>query len=379
MDVRMDDTTASYLVPLGPVTVFGASNFPLAFSTLGGDTASALAAQCSVVYKLHPAHPLTTRISERVVKEAMKEEGLHTHVFSVVEGDIGLGHELVRHKDIKAVGFTGSLFAGQSLLKTAQSRDEPIPFYAEMGSVNPVFIFPEALNTNYLEISKGLSESVTVGVGQYCTNPGLVFVAGSNLEVDRFICNLVENISQVHQAQMLTKEILCSYIDKIQQFASLKGVKQVYRAESGLTSGAGPTIFSVDFSDFIASSNQIFQKEIFGPCTLLVRCSDVSQFKEISHVLEGQLTSSFHAVNSDVPAAMELVSAVSLKVGRLIWNGFPTGVLVNEAMQHGGPWPSSSDSRTTSVGSRSILRWVRPLCFQGFPPTLLPSHFHVAE
>jgi len=372
LDVRIDGPTASYMIPLGPVAVFGASNFPLAFSTIGGDSVSALASKCPVVYKLHPAHPKTTYITTEVIKAVLEEMHLDPGIFQIVEGDIDLAHALVGHPHIKAVGFTGSQIAGKSLLSTVKLREEPIPFYAEMSSINPIFIFPEALMHKAESIAQGLSDSVTLGTGQFCTNPGLVFIAGDPTTANNFLGALTEAISKVPTRKMLTDGIMNNYMTHVDRFAASTTLNQEYRTQSSPSVGAGPAVFSLDFSEFM-SDPIYYQQEVFGPSTVVVKCTSVQQFSQAAAVMEGQLTASFHAINSDCDKAVDVIDIMSLHVGRLVWNGFPTGVLVNHAMQHGGPWPCSSDSRFTSVGTRAILRWVRPLCYQDFPVNMLPS------
>lgn len=350
----------SMLRPLGPVAIFGASNFPLAFSVAGGDTASALAAGCPVVVKAHPAHPGTSAIAAEAIVEAAKETGMPEGVFSMLFDDgLSVGVALVAHPGIKAVGFTGSRRGGLALWRLANDRREPIPVYAEMGSVNPSVVLPGKLTE---EFAAGLHASATLGVGQFCTNPGLVITVGP---CDAFREVFVAKMAATPGCPMLTDAIGAAYL----QGANVLG-EAVTTLVKPTVIGA-PSVFEVGAAAFVADSS--LQEEVFGPCTLLVTCDDAAEAIAVIRSLEGQLTGSIHGSDADLAEAKDLVDELEEKVGRLIVNQFPTGVEVNSSMVHGGPFPATTDSRTTSVGGRAILRWVRPVCYQNFPAALLPA------
>jgi len=299
-----------------------------------------------------------------------------------IEGDIPAAHQLVSHPSIKAVGFTGSQKAGRAILDSVHKREEPIPVYAEMGSVNPVFFFPNALKERTFELAKELCNSAALGVGQFCTNPGLVFLIGDDDLLVDFVSQFSTQMSQVPCARMLTPSIFEAYKAGLQTMKGYSdlGVRLEYATGSlDHETGAGPAVFSVSIQNFLKNA-ALLQTEIFGPCTLLIKCSSVKQLEKLHTVLEGQLCASFHGTDADkkMPEVQHLLSSISLRVGRMVWGGFPTGVAVNTSMQHGGPWPASSDSRVTSVGTRAILRWARPLCYQDFPNDLLPPEIQDA-
>jgi len=375
-DARIDGPIRSMLVPIGPVAIFGASNFPLAFSTLGGDTASALAAGCTVIYKTHPGHPQTTHRCNDAIQKAIKDLKFPDGVFQITPpGPNALSTELVMHPLIEGLGFTGSRHVGSLLSKAAANRPKPIPAYCEMGSVNPFFVFPNSLGSQSEEIAKGLANSVTLGVGQFCTNPGLVFLIGKKPDIDTFVSSLVKSIAAVPPGPMLTPDILKAYKSGVDELAKVKGVKQLHYTSSDK---AGASVFTVSLSDFTGHAERL-QQEVFGPSTLIVTVDNIkeeAQLQQLPSVLEGQLTATFHGTPIDLqnPNYTNLITQVGERVGRLVWCGYPTGVEVNTSIQHGGPWPASSDGgRTTSVGTRAILRWVRPLAYQNFPEQLLPS------
>jgi len=279
--------------------------------------------------------------------------------------------DLVKHPLIEGVGFTGSQHVGTLIAKTAANRPHPIPTYCEMGSVNPLFVFPDALKTKGTEIAQGLAGSVTQGVGQFCTNPGLVFAIGPKSSTDTFVADLVKTIASVPPGTMLTNDILKNYKSGVEDLGKVKGVKVEHHTSSDQ---AGAAVFSVSYSDFIGNSERL-QKELFGPSTLVVKVDTNQDLSKIPSALEGQLTATYHATEVDTKNEniKQLISHVGERVGRLVWGGYPTGVEVNTAIHHGGPWPASSDGgRTTSVGTRAILRWVRPVAFQNFPEPLLP-------
>lgn len=359
-------------IALGPVAVFGASNFPLAFSVAGGDTASALAAGCPVIVKAHSAHPGTSELVGRAVARAVKTCGLPDGVFSLLYGsgrEVGIA--LVSDPRIKAVGFTGSRSGGLALIQAAQARPEPIPVYAEMSSINPVLLFPAALQTRTQALADGFVASLTLGAGQFCTNPGLV-IALKNAALDSFIAVTAERIKNSPAQTMLTPGIFNAYESAVIALAdntraSVAGIGQI---------GSGPNqgqaqVFVSDAADFLADHN--LQGEAFGAASLIVQCASVDEMREVTERLEGQLTATLHLDDEDLDHARALLPTLERKAGRLLVNGWPTGVEVCDAMVHGGPFPATSDSRTTSVGTAAILRYLRPVCYQDFPDSLLPT------
>lgn len=358
----------SMLRPLGPVAVFGASNFPLAYSVGGGDTASALAAGCPVVVKAHPAHPGTSELVGQAICAAVKSSGLDSGVFSVLfDAGIEVGTTLVEHPAIKAVGFTGSIAGGRALFDLAAKRPEPIPVYAEMGSVNPIFLLPKALEANGKQIAEGLHQSVTLGLGQFCTKPGIVFTNGQ----EPFRSRLQELIQATQPGSMLHAGIAGNYSRGVKRLARHSDVISLSKPPStspGAAASAG--LFETDIATFLADDE--LAAEVFGPTTLLVRYNTMDELLAIARRMEGQLTATVHGEASDFVEARELISVLETRAGRLIFNQFPTGVEVGDAIVHGGPYPASSDSRTTSVGSRAIFRFVRPVCYQNFPEAALP-------
>lgn len=352
-------------VPLGPVAVFGASNFPLAFSVPGGDTASALAAGCPVVFKAHPAHPDTSKLAADAILAAAEETGMPEGVFSIVWGGAETGRALVLDPHIYAVGFTGSLRAGRALFDMAAGRDRPIPVYAEMGSVNPLFVFPSALQARGESIANGYAGSLTMGVGQFCTNPGvLVGLAGSDF--DALLERVTAKLSETIPGTMLYEGIHHAYEAGVRERRNQPEVACHYAGE-----GSAPALFSVDASTFLA--NDALREELFGPAAVAVRCGDYAEMQAVASALEGQLTTTVHFDEEDTEAVRDLLPTLAHISGRVVANGFPTGVEVNSAMQHGGPYPATTDSRSTSVGTAAILRFVRPVAFQDFPETLLPN------
>ncbi|PEG59709.1 aldehyde dehydrogenase (NADP(+)) [Mycolicibacterium boenickei] len=358
-------------VPLGPVAVFGASNFPLAFSVAGGDTASALAAGCPVVVKAHDAHPGTSELVGRAITDAVASSGLPAGTFSLLYGyGPELGAALVTDPRIKAVGFTGSRAGGMALVAAAAARPEPIPVYAEMSAVNPVFLLSGALADRGAELGRAFVGSLTLGSGQFCTNPGLV-IAVDGPELETFAAAAGEAVEASAPTAMLTPGIADSF---------RKGVEAAEREAVLVARGAqadAPAVscraalFSTDATTFLASKT--LQAEIFGAVGVLVRCSDAAEMLRLAKSLEGQLTATIHVDDSDHSQARELLNVLELKAGRILFNGWPTGVEVCHAMVHGGPFPSTSDSRTTSVGARAIERFLRPVCYQDAPKQLLPS------
>ncbi|MFP4137821.1 MAG: aldehyde dehydrogenase (NADP(+)) [Halomonas sp.] len=359
-------------VALGPVAVFGASNFPLAFSVAGGDTASALAAGCPVVVKAHSAHPGTSELVGRAVQKAVAKCGLPEGVFSVLFGaGKEIGQALVADPRIQAVGFTGSRAGGLALQATAQARPQPIPVYAEMSSINPVFLLPEALKARGREIGEAFVGSCTMGAGQFCTNPGLVIaVKGEGLSA--FLDAAGEAVKGSAAQTMLTPGIHGAYQDGVGALAANAKVREVARGQAG----EGPhqcqaALFAASAGDFLA--DEALQAEVFGAASLVIECDDLEQVKAVAEHLEGQLTATLQMDDADLDAARQLLPLLERKAGRILANGWPTGVEVCHAMVHGGPFPATSDSRTTSVGSAAIQRFLRPVCYQNLPQGLLPE------
>ncbi len=358
--------------PLGPVGVFGASNFPLAFSVAGGDTASALAAGCTVIFKAHPAHPGTCELIANAIINAVKKTNMPDGTFSMIQGsstDVGMA--IVKHPLIKAIGFTGSYKGGKAIYDFAVQRPEPIPVYAEMGSTNPVFILPEALKKRKDAIAKGLAASVTLGVGQFCTNPGVVFFEESE-ESKKFEETASESFTNSPAGTMLTSGIKNAYQNGIKNIKNVSGVKVLAEGKSNNTEVEGTAyLFQTNIENFLANEN--LEEEIFGPSTLTVKGNDKSDLLKAAEKLHGHLTISLHATEDDLKNYKELISVLERKAGRLIINGFPTGVEVCHSMVHGGPFPATTDSRTTSVGTLAINRFVRPVSYQNFPDEYLPE------
>lgn len=361
------------LIPLGPVVVFAASNFPLAFSVAGGDTASALAAGCPVVVKAHPAHPGTSERVGTIIREAAKENGIPAGVFSLLHGRSNeLGAALVKHPLAKAVGFTGSLRGGRALFNAAAARPEPIPVYAEMGSTNPVFLLPGALAERGAKIAEGLRQSVTMGVGQFCTNPGLI-IGLENPATHAFVEQFAALMKGAVPGTMLYAGLRDSYDEGVKRFSAVPGVRVAARSstppESQKTQAA-PTLFAADAKTYLATA--AIREELFGPASLVVT-GGPDALEQIAATLDGHLTATIHGTAKDLEDHRDLVAILERKVGRLIFNGYPTGVEVAHSMQHGGPYPATTDSRTTSVGSAAIERFVRPICYQDFPQSSLPE------
>jgi 2,5-dioxopentanoate dehydrogenase len=363
----------SMLRSLGPVAVFGASNFPLAFSVAGGDTASALAAGNPVIVKAHPAHPGTSELVGKVIQKSVRDNGLPAGVFSLLfDSGIDVGVSLVQHRAVKAVAFTGSASGGQALMRLAAGRPAPIPCYAEMGSTNPLFILPGAMRERSAQLAKGVQTSFTMGSGQFCTKPGLVFVPQS--ESADFIESLRSSVGTLGQREMLTLGIAAKYSQLIQKRCT-DGKAQLIAGQpdevaEGRAAGA-TTIFEVSLADFQANTE--LSDEVFGPTTLLVHYGAESELLAVAQKLHGHLTATIHGTEGDIAGAHELIRILETKVGRILINGYPTGVEVTHAMVHGGPFPATSDSRSTSVGSEAILRFARPVCYQDFPNTALPQ------
>ncbi len=359
-------------IAVGPVAVFGASNFPLAFSTGGGDTASALAAGCPVVVKGHPAHPGTAELVGRAIRKAVEDCGLHEGVFSLLQGPSNeLGGALVRDPRIKAVGFTGSRAGGLALVAIASARPEPIPVYAEMSSINPVVLFPNALANRAEALGEAFIGSLTMGAGQFCTNPGLV-LALDGPDLDRFVDSAARALSAAQPQVMLTPGIAAAYERGVGALENHSSVKAVARGcvGDGVNRGRG-ALFTTDAQAFLA--DKALGHEVFGSSSVVVRCASFGEVAEVVAGLEGQLTATLHIDAGDEDAAKPFVALFEDKVGRILVNGWPTGVEVAHAMVHGGPFPATSDGRTTSVGTMAIERFLRPVCYQNLPDTLLPD------
>ena len=358
-------------IPVGPVAVFGASNFPLAFSVAGGDTASAFAAGCPVVAKAHPAHLGTSELVGRAIQRAVAACGLPEGTFSLVLGaGNAIGEALVAHPAIKAVGFTGSRGGGLALMHIAARRREPIPVYAEMSSINPCFVLPGALAARGGEIARGFVESLTLGVGQFCTNPGLVVVLDGP-HTQAFIDAAAQALGQKGAQTMLTDGIAQAYARGVSQRAAADGVRTLAQGvTSGALSAALPALFATTQPAFVA--NPQLEDEIFGPTSLVVTCRDVDEMIDLAEHVEGQLTATLQIEPDDYALARRLLPTLERKAGRILANGYPTGVEVAHAMVHGGPFPATSDSRTTSVGTLAIERFLRPVCYQALPAELLP-------
>jgi NADP-dependent aldehyde dehydrogenase len=360
------------LVPLGPVVVFGASNFPFAYSTAGGDTACAFAAGCPVIVKAHPAHAQTSELVAQAILKAVNKQKMPNGIFAHIHGaSVETGKALVMHEHTRAVGFTGSFSGGKQLFDWGNQRKVPIPVFSEMGSVNPVFLLPGKLRSSANEIAEMYALSITQGVGQFCTNPGLMIgIEGEDLE--QFIQLLGKAIEEVTPAKMLHPGIANGFFEKRKKVLGQKNVKTiaVSKVESRENEGI-PTIATASGKDFLA--NPVLHQEVFGPFSLVIRCENEQEMIEVAKRLEGQLTSTIMGTNEEVKDNEELIEAVKNICGRFILNGVPTGVEVCLAMQHGGPFPATTDSRFTSVGADGIKRFARPVAFQNWPDSLLPD------
>lgn len=361
----------SMLRPLGPVAVFSASNFPIAFSVAGGDTASALAAGNPVIIKAHAAHPGTSELVGHALREAVREHSLPEGVFSLLfDAGFEIGTALVKHPAIKAVGFTGSRAGGRALMAAASSRPEPIPVYAEMSSVNPVFILPGAIRERGEQIAAGLHASMTLGGGQFCTKPGLVLLADDD-QSGNFARKLADLVATPASFTMLTPGIQSAYTKGVAERSASARKLAAVPAPASSGCAAAAVVFQTDAEKFLRDPG--LGEELFGPSTLLINYSTREQLLRLARGLEGHLTATLHGTEQDLANYRDLVEILETRVGRIIFNGFPTGVEVCHAMVHGGPWPATSDSRTTSVGTLAILRFARPVCFQGFPQPALPE------
>ena len=360
-------------VPLGPVAVFGSSNFPLAFSVAGGDTASALAAGCPVIVKAHSAHPGTSELVGRAIQKAVAESAFAPGVFGLLfDAGFEVGQALVADARIRAVGFTGSRRGGLALMDIASKRSRPIPVYAEMSSVNPVIIFPSAMAARGPEIAKDFISSVTLGAGQFCTNPGLVLVVDGP-GVAEFTSEAASHIAEAAAQTMLTAGICDAFRRGTAKMESKSSVDVVGRGIGGTALEGQAVLFSTTGSALLEDTE--LQDEIFGAASLIVRCSDQAELARVLDTLEGQLTVALHIDDADTSIAHALIPRLEMLAGRLLVNGFATGVEVSPAMVHGGPFPATSDGRSTSVGTMAIYRFLRPVCYQDFPAPLTPAAF----
>jgi NADP-dependent aldehyde dehydrogenase len=360
------------LIPIGPVVVFAASNFPLAFSVAGGDTASALAARNPVVVKAHPAHPGTSELVAGAAARAVRKAGLPEEVFSMLHAaDPATSIALVRHAETKAVAFTGSLRAGRAIFDAASGRPDPIPAFVEMGSVNPVFILPGALEQSPDALAQGLCNSVNLGVGQFCTCPGLI-IGNAGAAFDMLREKLAGLFREAAPGTMLYPGILTGYEKATGRAAAIPGVKRTCAARTPdpARTEAGPTLFETDAAAWL--DNHQLREEIFGPASVVVCCRSHADLLRVASALEGTLTATVYGTPDDLAKHRDLLSVLETKAGRLIFNGFPTGVEVSPAMHHGGPWPATADAKFTSVGTAAILRFLRPLCYQNLPDAALP-------
>jgi 2,5-dioxopentanoate dehydrogenase len=355
---------------MGTVVVFGASNFPLAFSTAGGDTASALAAGCPVVVKAHPAHPETARLVGSAIEKAAKRTKMPEGVFALVEGGVEVGTYLVKHPSVKAVAFTGSFGGGKALFDIANKRKQPIPVFSEMGSINPVILFENALAERGESLATQLADSVTLGVGQFCTNPGLILGIESPA-FDAFLADFKTKMQAKVAAPMLHQGIANTYKAGVEKVKNQAETAVLTIPETDKPINGHPSVGVVTGAIFL--KNKALHHEVFGPFSLVVKCANKGELKRVIDKLEGQLTATLMAEPTDLKKQSALIDAISEKCGRIVINNVPTGVEVTHAMHHGGGFPATTDSRFTSVGTSAIVRFVRPLCFQNFSNDLLPD------
>ncbi|WP_166366415.1 aldehyde dehydrogenase (NADP(+)) [Pseudomonas akapageensis] len=357
-----------YKIGVGPVAVFGASNFPLAFSTAGGDTASAFAAGCPVVFKAHSGHMATSEFVANAISRAIEKVGLPVGVFSMIYG-AGVGELLVKHPQIKAVGFTGSLKGGRALCDMAAARKEPIPVFAEMSSINPVIVLPRAAKARGAAIAAQVADSIVMGCGQFCTNPGLV-IGLQSPEFAQLTAELAKAIEAKPAQTMLNAGTLRSYQNGSAHLKSTPGIEALVNGEEGAQAPA--QLFAAD-QRLLIDGEEILQEEVFGPASIVVAVDSKASLTRALQAIQGQLTVTFIAEGDDLVEFAELIPLIETKAGRLLVNGYPTGVEVADSMVHGGPYPATSDSRGTSVGTLSIDRWLRPVCYQNFPDEALPD------
>lgn len=360
-------------IPIGPVVIFTASNFPLALSVAGSDTASALAVGCSVVVKVHPAHPETSELTANAIKNAIEVTGMPPGVFTLIHGaGYEVGTQLVSHPLTRAVAFTGSLRGGRALFDVAAKRPNPIPVYAEMGSVNPVFVLPGALHERGDAIAEGMRQSITLGTGQFCTNPGLTIGLNTG-EMETFSNKLGELIFDSPTASMLYPGILNSYEAGIKRLSEIPGIKKTQSNHTAdlAKNEARPTMFATDSETFFQHQDELHE-EVFGPSTVLIACESKDEMEAIANSMVGNLTATIHANDDDVEQYQALIQILQNKVGRIVFNGFPTGLEVCPSLHHGGPYPAMTDPHFTSIGTMAYERFVRPMCYQGFPQSALP-------
>lgn len=356
--------------PIGPVAVFGASNFPLAFSTAGGDTAAALAAGCPVVVKGHNAHPGTGEIIAQAILAAIHTCGVHPGVFSLVQGEtLEAGQALVQHPLIRAVGFTGSLRGGRALFDLCAARSEPIPFFGELGSVNPMFLLPNALNERAGDIALGWTAALTMGAGQFCTNPGVVIaIEGSGAQ--NFAAGATNALAEVGEQTMLTGAIATAYSKGCKAISGADGVQTLMDSENN-SRAVRPNLYQTTGQNWLNSPE--IQEEVFGPSGIIITVKTFEEMQSVANALTGQLTCSVHMTAEDTKFAVKLMPVLERKAGRLLVNGFPTGVEVSDTMVHGGPYPASTNFGATSVGTLAIRRFLRPVCYQNMPERLFPQ------
>lgn len=356
--------------PIGPVAVFGASNFPLAFSTAGGDTAAALAAGCPVVVKGHSAHPGTGEIVAEAIRAAVEKCGMHPGVFSLIQGGKrDVGTTLVQHPLIKAVGFTGSLGGGRALFDLCAARPEPIPFFGELGSVNPMFLLPAALGARGDALAEGWAASLTMGAGQFCTNPGIAVVI-EGADAQAFTAAATKALEPFGAQTMLTDGIAAAYRSGRDAIAGSTGVQELLTSTCDLRN-ATPYLFATTGKEWL--DNEVLGEEVFGPLGLIVTVKDADEMRALAKSLQGQLTCTLHMDDGDTDVANSLMPILERKAGRILANGFPTGVEVSDTMVHGGPYPASTNFGATSVGTMSIRRFLRPVCYQNMPDAILPG------
>ncbi|MBV0912785.1 aldehyde dehydrogenase (NADP(+)) [Anianabacter salinae] len=354
--------------PIGPVGIFGASNFPLAFSTAGGDTAAALAAGCPVVYKGHPGHPGTGEIVADAIRAAIEKTGMPKGVFALIQSNTNAaGEALVTHPLTRAVGFTGSFRGGKALFDLAMSRPEPIPFFGELGSINPIFVLPAAAEARAGAIGTAWAGSLTMGVGQFCTNPGVLIV--EDTAADALLDAAEAALAAVAPQPMLTTGGAKGYRGGVDRLAGMDAVRTRLRHDCDGRKGA-PALFDVTGDDWLANAD--LADEVFGPSGIVIRVSGPGQMRDIARALHGQLTATLQMDDGDLDVARPLMPLLERKVGRILVNGYPTGVEVADAMVHGGPYPASTNFGATSVGTMAIRRFLRPVCYQNMPDALLP-------
>lgn len=370
--------TRKTCVPLGPVVVFGASNFPFAYSTAGGDTACALAAGCAVIVKAHPAHLQTSTLMATAISRAAEKTDMPEGVFAHLHGaSFETGEYLAKHPSVKAIGFTGSYSGGKALFDWANQRETPIPVFAEMGSVNPVFLLPNKVANEAKQLATQLAGSITLGMGQFCTNPGLIIALDDN-HLEEFTQYLRTEIEAIAPSMMLHQGIVANYSQKLEQALTQNGVSLLAKSTVATSDTQGSiSVATVNASTFLL--NRVLHQEVFGPYSLIVKCANVRELAEVANALEGQLTTTLMATSHDIKVHEDLLPILQEKCGRLIFNNVPTGVEVSLSMHHGGPFPASTDSRFTSVGADGIKRFARPICYQNCDDQFLPDELKNAN